>query len=177
MPGSILTPRRRAAALADPLAHALIAAAVAAPLVRGCGRGPLVTAVVAGTLIDLDHPLAARSVRLRHMVSLPTRPRTHSLLSAVGAGAVAAAAGGRAHAWAAFAGVASHLLYDAGDNAAPTPLLWPWSPPRQHGRGWTLACMAALALGSAAVSRAAARGRAAGAAGSDGGAEAPPQTA
>lgn len=83
-----------------------------------------------------------------------TRPRSHSLLSAFGAGVVGATAGGPVHGWAAFAGLATHLLYDAGDRAAPTPLLWPWGQPRQLGRSRTLAAVAALALGSWAVTRA-----------------------
>ena len=149
-----MTRRRRAAAYADPVAHALVAVAVAAPLAPRFGRGPLVTAVTAGLAIDLDHPVAARSLRLAPMVSMDARPRTHSLLSALGAGAAGAAAGGWAHGWAAFAGLASHLLYDAGDRAAPTPLLWPWRAPRQLGRERALAGLAALALGSWAISRA-----------------------
>ena len=145
-------------ALTDPLVHAALAAAVAAPLVPRFGRGPVITAVLAGTLIDVDHPLAAGSWRLGSMISMETRPRSHSLLTALGAGALGATAGGPAHGWAAFAGLATHLLYDAGDRAAPTPLLWPWGQPRQLGRTRTLAGMAVLALGSWAVSRGGAAG-------------------
>jgi LexA-binding, inner membrane-associated putative hydrolase len=168
-----LSPRRRAIAAADPLVHALLAAAVTAPVASKHGRGPVITAVVAGTLIDVDHPVAARSVRLGPMVSMATRPRSHSLLSAVGVGAVAVALGGPVHGWAAFAGLSSHLLHDAGDIGAPTPLLWPWAPARQLGRRLALAGTAVLALGSLAVSRAAARDgdpAAAGAGGAAGGA-------
>jgi membrane-bound metal-dependent hydrolase YbcI (DUF457 family) len=92
------------------------------------------------------------------MISLPARPRSHSLLTALGAGALGTAAGGAVHGWAAFAGLASHLLRDAGDTAAPTPLLWPWSPPRQIGQKRAAAGLAALALGSWIVSVLAARG-------------------
>lgn len=173
-----VTPRERAMAYADPLIHALLAAAVALPLVPAAGRGPLVTAVAAGTLIDVDHPIAARSLRLGHNLSLAVRPRTHSLLVALGTGAVGAAAGGPLHGWAAFAGLTAHLLHDAGDDAAPTPLLWPAAAPRQLGRRRALAGMALLAAGSALVSRAAGAGRVrAAAAGADGGgAAAPPRT-
>ena len=90
------------------------------------------------------------------MLSLPARPRSHSLVVAVGAGALGAAAGGRMHGWAAFGGLTSHLFRDAGDDGAPTPLLWPWAPPRQIGRRWAPAAAVALALGSWAISRAAA---------------------
>ena len=44
-------------AATDPLAHALLAAAVVAPL----GRDAMRTAAVAGTVIDVDHAVAARS--------------------------------------------------------------------------------------------------------------------
>ena len=139
---------RYAVAAADPFVHALLSAAVAAPL----GREPMRTAVVAGTLIDVDHIVAARSARPRAMLSLETRPRSHTLLGAAALGAACAAAGGPAHGWAAFAGLAAHLLRDASDDAAPTPLLWPWRPPRQVDRRVAAAGVAVLALGSWVIS-------------------------
>jgi hypothetical protein len=162
-------------AATDPVAHALLAAAVVAPL----GRGAVRTAVVAGTVIDLDHIVAARSAWPRALIGLETRPRSHALLGAVALGAVGTAAGGITHGWAAFAGLASHLLRDAADDAAPTPLLWPWQPPRQIGRAWAAAGVAALTLGSFGISRlAAARARPpSAAAAGDGGDTAPPRTA
>jgi len=174
-------PSRHALALArvytDPLQHAAIAAAVAAPLVPRSGRAVLLTAVLPALAIDLDHAVAARSLRVRATTSLATRPRTHSLVVALGVGAIAGAAAGPAHGWAAFGGLASHLFHDAGDAAAPTPLLWPFAPARQVGRRRQLAATAALVAGSVAVSRAMAgpcRGRS-GAGG--GGAAARPRTA
>ena len=158
----VLDARRRAEAFADPLLHALVAAAVSAPLVPRGGRGPLLAAVAAGTLIDLDHPVAARSLRLEAMLSLDSRPRSHSALAAAATGAAAAAAGGPVYGWAAFAGLLSHVLRDAADDSAPTPVLWPWpAPPRLSGEA-LVAAAAALALGSWAVSLGAAarRGRA-----------------
>jgi membrane-bound metal-dependent hydrolase YbcI (DUF457 family) len=133
----------------DPLQHALIAAAVAAPL----GRGPARTAVVAALAIDVDHAFAARSLRVGSMTSLATRPRTHSLLAAVGAGTLVGAAAGPRHGWAAFSGLASHLLHDAGDRAAPTPILWPVAPARQLGRRRQIGATAALAALSYAMAR------------------------
>jgi LexA-binding, inner membrane-associated putative hydrolase len=167
--------RRHLAAYADPLIHAALAAAVVAPL----GRRAMLTAVAAGTLIDVDHPIAARSARLERMLSMATRPRSHSLVTALAAGVVGAAAGGPVHGWAAFAGLASHLLHDASDAAAPTPLLWPWSPPRQIGRARAAAGIAALAAGSYAISRAGAGAAApsAAAAAGDGDGAVPPRTA
>jgi hypothetical protein len=158
-----VTLRRYAVAATDPFAHALLAAAVVAPL----GRRAMATAVVAGTAIDVDHVIAARSVRPRAMLSLGARPRSHTLLGAVALGAAAAAAAGPVHGWAAFAGLASHLLRDAADDAAPTPLAWPLAAPRQIGRRRAAAGIAALALGSWLLRRAAA---------GDGG-TAPPRTA
>jgi membrane-bound metal-dependent hydrolase YbcI (DUF457 family) len=166
--------RRHLVAGADPFAHALLAAAVVAPL----GRRPMVTAVVAGTVIDVDHAIAARSARPSAMLTLRTRPRSHTLLATVAAAAVGTAAGGPLHGWAAFAGLTSHLLRDASDDAAPTPLLWPLRPPRQIGRARAAAGIAALAVGYVLLSRAAraAGPTSAGAAGT-GVAPAPPRTA
>jgi hypothetical protein len=65
-------------------------------------------------------------------------------------------AAGPLHGWAAFGGLTSHLMHDAGDRAAPTPVLWPFAPARQLGRRWQVGATAALVLGSLAVSRAAA---------------------
>ena len=138
----------------DPLQHALIASIVVAPLVRPAGPRVFVTAVAAALAIDIDHAVAARSVRVRDTTALATRPRTHSLLTAVGTGGIVTAAAGPLHGWAAFAGLVSHLLHDAGDHAAPTPLLWPVSPARQLGRRRQVAGTALLALGSLALSRA-----------------------
>ena len=147
-------PGRRLRVYSDPFQHALIAAAVAAPLVPRAGARVLLTAVAAASVIDVDHAVAARSVRIWATTSLAARPRTHSALTAVGAGALVAAAAGPLHGWAAFGGLASHLLHDAGDRAAPTPVLWPFAPARQLGRRRQLAGTIALVLASAAVSRA-----------------------
>jgi hypothetical protein len=163
----------------DPLQHALLAVAVAAPLVTAAGPGVILTAVGAATAIDVDHAVAARSMRIRATTSLAMRPRSHSVLTALGAGALVGVAAGPVHGWAAFAGLGSHLLHDAGDRAAPTPLLWPLAPARQLGRRPQLVGTALLALGSVAIARAtaaSARGRFAAGAGGDA-AAAPPQTA
>ena len=162
----------------DPLQHALIAAAGAAPLVPRAGRRVLVTAVAAAVVIDVDHAVAARSMRIAATTSLPTRPLTHSLVTAVGAGAAVAAAAGPVHGWAAFGALVSHMLHDAGDRAAPTPMLWPFAPARQFGRRRQLAGTALLVLASVAISRAMAAGARARSPASDGDGEAAPaQTA
>ena len=166
--------RRYLVAGADPFAHALLAAAVVAPL----GRRPMLTAVVAGTLIDVDHAIAARSARPSAMLTLVTRPRSHALLTTVAAAALGTAAGGPIHGWAAYAGLTSHLLRDASDQEAPTPLLWPLRPPRQIGRAPAAAGIAALTLASWAISRRGERGAGPSSAGAAdaGGASAPPRT-
>ena len=79
----------------DPVQHALIAAAVTAPLVPLAGRRVLGTAVAVSTLIDADHIVAARSPRVRHTTSLAERPQTHSLLTAAATGATVTASPGR----------------------------------------------------------------------------------
>jgi membrane-bound metal-dependent hydrolase YbcI (DUF457 family) len=162
----------------DPLQHALIAAAVAAPLVPVAGRRVVATAVAAALVIDVDHAVAARSMTIRATTSLATRPRTHSLLTALGAGGLVGVAAGPVHGWAAFGGLVSHLLHDAGDRAAPTPMLWPIRPARQLGRRWQIAGTAALIACSAVLARAmAASERSRSAAGAhDGGAAAHPRT-
>lgn len=146
------TTARRVRVYSDPLQHALIAAAVVAPL-RG-GRPVVTTAVAAAIAIDVDHVVAARSLWVRDTTSLPARPRSHSLVAALGAGALVTAAAGPRHGWAAFSSLVSHFLHDAGDQAAPTPLLWPFAPARQLGRRRQLAGTVLLALGSVVVSRA-----------------------
>jgi len=153
----------------DPLQHAAIAAAVVAPVARARPR-VIATAVGAALAIDIDHAVAARSIRPRHTTALDQRPRTHSLVTAVTAGTIVTAAAGPLHGWAAFAGLASHLLHDAGDRAAPTPVLWPWRPARQLGRRRQLAGSALLTMASAVIARAAAtRARPRGAGGAAGG--------
>ena len=151
----------------DPLQHALIAAAVTAPL----GRGPMLTASAAAVAIDVDHAVAARSLRVGPMISLATRPRTHSLLAALSTGAIVTTAAGPRHGWAAFAGLVSHLLHDAGDQAAPTPILWPIRPAGQLGRRWQLGATLTLAALSYGMASATSSGS------PDGAGTAPPQTA
>jgi membrane-bound metal-dependent hydrolase YbcI (DUF457 family) len=140
----------------DPLQHAALAALVVAPLAARTRDRITHTAVATALVIDLDHVVAARSARPRNTTALSARPRTHSLITAAGVGCVAWAAGGPWHGWAAFAALGSHLLHDAGDRAAPTPVLWPWREPRQLGRRVQLAGTAALTIGSALAGRRAA---------------------
>jgi membrane-bound metal-dependent hydrolase YbcI (DUF457 family) len=156
----------------DPLQHAAIAATVAAPL----GRAAMRAAVTAALVIDLDHAVAARSVRVRDTTGLATRPRTHSLVTALAVGLAVTRVRGPAQGWAVFGGLVSHFLHDAGDRAAPTPMLWPFAPARQIGRRRQIVFTAALVAVSL-VAGAASRRRTAFAAGDSGGGTAPPRTA
>jgi hypothetical protein len=171
--------RRQLQIYSDPLQHVLIAAAVVAPLAPRTGRAVFGTATAVALLIDIDHAVAARSVRVRDTTGLPVRPPSHSLLVAAAAGALVAVRAGPLHGWAAGAARVSHLLHDAGDRAAPTPLLWPFAPARQIGRRRQLAGTVLLALGSVLVSRTGARPAAGpcAASGDAGAASARPRTA
>ena len=129
----------------------------------------LATAVAAAVVIDLDHVIAARSARPRDTTGLDQRARAATACwPPRSPAALVAARAGPAHGWAAFAALGSHLLHDAGDTAAPTPVLWPFRPARQLGRRRQLAGTLLLTTGSAAAGYAAARARARAAAGADG---------
>ena len=156
----------------DPLQHAAIAATVAAPL----GRTAVRAAITAALVIDLDHAVAARSVRIRDTTGLDTRPRTHSLVTAFGVALLVALRRGPVEGWAVFGGLVSHFLHDAGDRAAPTPMLWPFAPARQLGRRRQVVFTSALVAVSFAAA-AASRRRTSSAAGGSGGGTAPPRTA
>ena len=124
----------------DPLQHALIAAAVAAPLVPRPGAACCATAVAAALVIDVDHAVAARSLRVARRRPRSPRGRAPTACSPRSPPARSSARPpARLHGWAAFSGLVSHLLHDAGDRAAPTPLLWPFAPARQLGRRRQLA--------------------------------------
>ena len=143
--------RKRVRVYSDPFQHAALAALVVAPL---ADRRAVRTAVAAALLIDLDHAVAARSVRVSRTTMLATRPRTHSVLGIALAGAAVATAVAPLHGWATFAGLSSHLLHDAGDRAAPTPLLWPLRPARQTGRRVQVAGTLLLTTASAVIAAA-----------------------
>ena len=140
--------RRRAEAYADPVLHALVAAAAALPL----GRRPLAAAVAASVLIDVDHVVAARSIEPAALWTLARRPPSHSAAAAVASGALVGAVGGPRYGWAAFGGLLSHVLRDAVEGK--TPLLWPWASRERVPERVLLLGSAGLMLGSWAISRA-----------------------
>jgi membrane-bound metal-dependent hydrolase YbcI (DUF457 family) len=144
-----MTRRRRIRALADPFLHAGFAAAVLAPTVRRAGWGPLRAGIAAGLIIDLDHVVAARSVRVAKTAGMPTRPRPHNLFLATAASAAAWRTAGRKYGWAVFAGLWSHLLFDATDGSG-APLFWPVARRDRVPIVLFLVALAALAAGSTA---------------------------
>jgi membrane-bound metal-dependent hydrolase YbcI (DUF457 family) len=142
--------RRRAEGYADPVLHAVVAAVQALPL----GRGPTATAVGASVLIDLDHVVATRSLAPASLWTMRSRPPSHSIGTAVAAGAVVGAFAGARYGWAAFGGLLSHVLRDAVEGK--TPLLWPIARHDRAPERVLLIGSAGLLLGSWAISRASA---------------------
>jgi len=121
-----LSTHRALVALSDIPINGATALLVVLPLVLRPLRWRLaLLAVAVGILIDVDHAVAARSLSLEAMLSLPVRPATHSLLFASLASLAAWAVSRRAvAAWIVLAALVSHLLRDA--SGYGTPLLWPW---------------------------------------------------
>jgi len=113
------TPRR---ALFDGLSHGSAALAVivpAAPRVPEPGWF-LATGLAGGLLLDLDHILAAQSIRLDRCMTMPARPPTHSFPTAL----LASVGLARLRPWRGlglglFLGLMSHLLRDLGTGGAP----------------------------------------------------------
>jgi len=144
--------KRRARVYADPFLHAGFAALVLSPTVRRSGWGPLRAGVAAGLIIDLDHIVAARSVRVEKTTGMPTRPRPHNLFLATAASAAAWRAAGRKYGWGVFAGLWSHLLFDATDSSG-APLLWPVAERDRVPLAVFIAALAALMAASESESR------------------------
>lgn len=116
------TGRKRQEALSDGAAHIATALAVsipAAPFVEHRRRFVLLSAASA-VAIDLDHLVAARSVKLIPSMSMPTRPSSHSLLT-IGIGSYAAERlwPGTQSGLAITLGLGSHLLRDLATGGAP----------------------------------------------------------
>lgn len=118
-------PPTRAFAVVDEIAHASVALVCAAPLAPRWGYRPLLVAVLAATLIDVDHALAARSLDPLPMMRLGARPATHSLAGAVLVAIIVGALWDAPAGYAAFVGVVSHIMRDA-DGPPGVPLLAPF---------------------------------------------------
>lgn len=121
------------------LVHGGISLLVVAPIVWRSRHRALWAALAfaAGPALDLDHVIVAGSLnpnRLEHLAG--GRPATHSLLFAVALALLALALTRRTLlAWAVFAVIASHLLFDAAGGSER------WLYPLSHPQGipW-LAC-------------------------------------
>jgi len=112
--------------VAHETAHVAAAAACSLWLVPAWGFRALGASVAAGTLIDIDHAIAAGSIDPARMMALGARPPTHSLAGVSLIAVVVMAVFGWRPGYAAFAGGISHIIMDA--SAAPgVPLFAPWS--------------------------------------------------
>ena len=126
------------------LIHGSISLFVVLPIVLRSNRRVIfaVLAFIGGPALDLDHVVAAGSLRPQALESLGHRPDTHSLLLAVALALVAFALTRRKLvAWSVFAVIVSHLLFDAagGNEYWLYPLRHPNSIP------W-LACPVGIAV-------------------------------
>ena len=113
---------RRPEAVADGLAHLATGLAVAlpaAPFVKHVDRF-LAIAGLSAVLIDLDHVIAARSIKLHSCMTMPSRPASHSVL-AIGSLAYVTERlqPGRHTELAVTLGLGSHLLRDLVTGGAP----------------------------------------------------------
>ncbi|MCW3018920.1 MAG: hypothetical protein JWN10_1228 [Solirubrobacterales bacterium] len=126
------------------LIHGSISLFVVLPIVLRSNRRVLfgTLAFIGGPALDLDHAIAAGSLRPQALETLNHRPDTHSLLFAVALMLLALAfTRSKPFAWAVFAVIVSHLLFDAagGNEYWLYPLKHPDSIP------W-IACPVGLAV-------------------------------
>ena len=116
------TGRKRFEALSDGAAHIATGLAVslpAAPFVEHKRRFVVLSALSAVT-IDLDHVVAARSMKLIRCMTMPTRPASHSVLTVSAISYVAERFWpGTQSALAVTLGLGSHLLRDLATGGAP----------------------------------------------------------
>jgi membrane-bound metal-dependent hydrolase YbcI (DUF457 family) len=111
-------------AVLDVLAHGALAAFVVAWLVPGWGWQPFLIAIAAAILIDLDHVVAARTLRPADLMGLGARPYTHSLVGVLGFTTLAVGAGGLRSGYVVALGLLAHLLQD-GREPPGVPLFVP----------------------------------------------------
>lgn len=138
----------------DAVAHGAAAGLCTVWLWPAFGARPVLSAMLAGTLIDLDHAVAAHSLDPHRMMSLDARPPTHSLAGAAVFGVLAWAAFGVIDGYAVAIGVLAHLLGDAVEPAG-VPFLAPFVAYAQmHVPTWALGLGIGLsACASAALAR------------------------
>ncbi|MEZ4520544.1 MAG: metal-dependent hydrolase [Thermomicrobiales bacterium] len=109
-------------AISDAVAHLTTGLAIALPA-SAYVREPerfLAVAGVSAVFIDLDHVVAARSIKLDPCMTMPKRPATHSVLAVGGLAYVAERVEpGRQTELAVTLGLGSHLLRDLITGGAP----------------------------------------------------------
>lgn len=113
------TPRR---GLFDGLCHLGTAMAVSLPILPYVRDrwGFLRISLLSSVIIDLDHVLAARSLRLTRCMTMDQRPASHSVLTPLIAAVLIERWKPEQHTGlAALVGVGSHLLRDLGTGGAP----------------------------------------------------------
>jgi len=106
----------------DWLCHIGTALAVSLPILPYVHdrAGFLRVSLLSSVVLDLDHILAARSLRLTDCMSMPHRPGSHSVLAPFVIAAVAERWKPQQHfGLAALVGLSSHLLRDLGTGGAP----------------------------------------------------------
>ena len=114
-------------ALLDALIHGVIAVIIVLPILGISGINKILIVMIAffvAGLLDMDHFVVAKSVRISDAVKLNLRPYTHSITFALILGLLV---------WGisqqvllgivAFIAVTSHVMRDASDGT--TPFLWP----------------------------------------------------
>jgi membrane-bound metal-dependent hydrolase YbcI (DUF457 family) len=111
-------------ALTDVLGHAVAALACTIWLLPGYGLRPVLASVLAATLIDVDHAVAAHSLDPARMEALQARPPTHSLAFAAAIAGLGWVVFGLPTGYALAAGIVIHLLADAVEPGG-VPLLLP----------------------------------------------------
>ncbi|HEX4035199.1 MAG TPA: metal-dependent hydrolase [Solirubrobacteraceae bacterium] len=136
--------------------HGVICLAAIAPIVWRSRRRTLyaVLAFIGGSVIDLDHFIAAGSFNLHTIETMSGRPDTHSLIFAVALALLAWALTRRAiAAWSVFAVTVAHLLFDAAGGSEH--FFYPFSS--LDGLPWIVCPIGtvALALVSALIAAAA----------------------
>jgi membrane-bound metal-dependent hydrolase YbcI (DUF457 family) len=110
-------------AVLDEIAHAAVALFVAGWLLPAWGVRPVIAALIGGTLIDIDHAIAAGSLDPERMMALGARPASHSLLAAATAGVALSVVAGWQIGYAAAIGMLTHVLRDAGGPPGAALLL------------------------------------------------------
>lgn len=147
-------PPTRVFAVVDEIAHASVALVCALPLAPRWGYRPLLVTVLAATLIDVDHAVAARSLDPLPMMQLGARPGTHSLAGAMLVGILVGALLDAPAGYAAFVGVASHIVRDA-DGPPGVPMFAPFvSDPHVMVPIWVVpVSMLVLAAGGVLLAR------------------------